>query len=183
MKHKNSFILLSLALIFSLPPVAAYLFFIQKPWLHHAPIYQGTWISKAHTLNNLPEQAQWHLFYWQPNPCRSSCIQHLDTLARIRLALGRKLYSVQQYLAMTSENLAGQKKTQQSFLKMADIQTLILTSKNEKFLKQHMSGAAYGIATPQREILLLYPIDTPPKALYHDLHLLVSKTPDKRGLS
>ena len=99
----------------------------------------------------------------------------MDKLARIRLALGRRLYQVDALLLendqapVLSASFAQQLKDQ-------DMRTRQLSHQEAQALKPWSSHPAIFIANPEGYLVLSYTANAEPKSIYQDLkHLLHSK--------
>src|SRR5690606_23910729 len=104
LQRKKLFISL-LILIFLAPGFAALILYKNPHWLGSVTTNRGRFLSPPVALPL--EQAatkKWGLILWQPQTCKKICRQELDRLARIRLALGRRLYGVSQYLLVEKDH-------------------------------------------------------------------------------
>ena len=98
MKKSNYLILLILGLMFLAPGVAAYLFYQHPNWLGSSRVNKGILLNPPLHLPSLGHESKWKILFWSPGPCDAVCLQQLDTLARVRLALGRQFYNIELWL-------------------------------------------------------------------------------------
>ena len=87
--NRNSFVLLLLAILFVAPGIVAYFVYTHPQWLGMATTNKGELIKSPQILDKLGSEKKWRLIVWSPEGCDATCIQQVDKLARIRLALGR----------------------------------------------------------------------------------------------
>lgn len=101
---RNRLTLIVLIVLFSAPVVLAVL--MQSPWLRYEPRatrnhgqfvepplqIAGKLFDPAGSLVRFEPQANlWTLLYRLPEPCESACLERLDLLHRVRLAMGRHI--------------------------------------------------------------------------------------------
>lgn len=96
-KSKN-IVLFLLIMVFIAPGLAAIVFYKHPQWLGSGSTNKGTLLSPAVLLPAMQSKAKWGLVLWSPKGCHRTCRQQLDKLGRMRLALGRRLYEVDQWL-------------------------------------------------------------------------------------
>lgn len=167
LKHRY-FILMLLALVFIAPGLLAIFFY-------HHPELMGSRLTNKGTLLNPPIQmafpgdgSKWRLILWRPDGCDKACIQQLDQLGRVRLALGRRLYQVESWL-LYGEVGHALSKTVLDTLQEADIHTLKFQSskmRSESMLPNH---AEIYLMNPAGFLVLSYRTTTKPDHIYHDL--------------
>ncbi len=101
---KQSYVsLVFLFLLFALPGVAAYYYYTHPQWLGASTTNKGKLLKPALLVPSLAHFSKWQLLLWYPKPCKEDCINQLDKLARIRLALGRNLSQCGEILAQPQE--------------------------------------------------------------------------------
>ncbi|MGQ3892546.1 hypothetical protein [Legionella sp. CNM-4043-24] len=176
-QHRKYIVLLLLVLVFASPGLAALLFYKHPQWLSSSSVNKGQLLTPPEQISGLLGAPKWRLILWNPGPCDSDCRQQLDKLARVRLALGRRLYEVEAWLINTSplpeelqKNLADQ-----------DIRYLNLSGHKPgegSALNQH---ARIFIANPDSFLILAYPLDDKPDSLFQDLKRLLSSNDKKSG--
>ncbi|WP_126338792.1 hypothetical protein [Legionella spiritensis] len=172
-------VLLLLALVFAAPGLAAYLFYKHPQWLGTKTTNKGTLINPPVLLSTMNSPAKWRLALWLPKDCKSVCRQQLDKLARIRLALGRRLYEVEQWLVMdypTSPLSEGMMRE----LRKQDIHVLRLAKSYNKpeLLDNH---AHVFIVSPDSYLILTYPLTAKSGDIFHDLKRLLNTTDKASG--
>lgn len=178
--RRNYFILLLLSLVFLTPGISAYVFYTHPHWLGHTTTNKGIFLDPSELLPSLQPsngstEPKWHLVLWSPRACDESCIAQLDQLARIRLALGRRLYDVviQLVLGANAPLLSG--KFVQT-LQEQDIHMLKLAvgaSKDTPALKDQLQ---IFIANPDNYLVLAYQPTVKPEDIFHDMKQLLSTT-------
>ncbi len=175
--RRNYVVLLLLSLLFAAPGLSAYLFYTHPAWLGEATTNKGILLSPPVLLTLTDSQAarsKWQLVLWSPNACKKSCILQLDKLARIRLALGRRLYEVDARLLLgpnapqLSDKLA-------KALHERDIQLSKLSvSEHDRMLLLQNNLAIY-IVNPDDYLVLAYSTEVNPDDIYHDIKQLLTK--------
>ena len=103
--RRNYIVLLLMLALFIAPGLSAYLFYNHLTWLGAAKTNKGELLNPPILLTKLGMDAKWRLILWSPTGCAQECIQQLDKLARIRLALGRRLYQVDSLLLLSGDAL------------------------------------------------------------------------------
>lgn len=169
------YVLLLLMAMFAAPGIAAYIFYQHPGWLSSAKINKGILLDPPIALHVLGGQAKWSIVYWAPNACDTHCLNQLDTLARVRLALGRKLYQVDQWLILGDKTppLSPEAK---STLKELGFQVTQWSAGNGTL----SSEAKVFLADPNNYLILSYPLLVNPDDVYKDLKLLINTT-EKNG--
>lgn len=110
-------------------------------------------------------KGKWQLILWQPGDCEQACLAQLDKLGRIRLALGRHLYEVEERLVLPSGVKLPEKTAR--ILQDQDMRYQNLTA------LQMPSSAKVYIANPDNYLILSYSLAAKPADIYQDLkHLL-----------
>ncbi len=173
-------ILLTLALLFAAPGIAAYLFYQHPSWLGASKINKGTLLTSPIKLSSIKNKSKWNIIFWNPNDCAQQCLQQLDVLARVRLALGRKLYQVDQWL-IVDENENWLSPQLHTVLKERDfLVTHWSSAEKEQLLGLHSNPRIF-IANPDNYLILSYPEGVNPDDIYKDLKLLLNTTETKSG--
>ena len=172
----NYFILLLLGLVFLTPGISAYFFYTHPHWLAATPTNKGVFLNPPVLLAPLePSGTKWRFVLWSPGACEASCIAQLDKLARIRLALGRRLYSVVTELVL-GVNAPPLSDELVKALQERDIHTLKLgTATNESMLvlQNHLE---IFIANPSNYLVLAYQPMVKPDDIYNDIKQLLTTT-------
>ncbi len=171
------YILVLLIVLFVAPGVAAYLFYQHPSWLG-ARVNKGALLNPPVMLNTLEGKSKWRIIFWSPEACDQVCMKQLDVLARIRLALGRKLYQVDQWLLL-SDKAPSLSQKQQSFLKEIDFKVAKLSAAEVITHNALLSEAKVFIADPGNYLILSYASQVNPDDVYKDLKLLLNTTENK----
>lgn len=170
--RRNYIVLLLLSVIFVAPGLSAYLFYAHPTWLHQGTTNRGVLLNPSIKLS-IPEIAssKWAMVLWQPNACDNRCVQQLSKLARVRLALGRRLYSLQLILLL-DKSTPELSKTLVKTLKERDIQVSKLAH-DEKTANNLGNDSRVFIASPSHDLILAYSPTANPGDIYQDIqHLL-----------
>lgn len=177
---RNYITLLILAVIFALPGFAAYEFYAHPKWLHQAAINKGQLLSPPELLANVNAKPKWRLIVWSPGNCEAQCLEQIEKLARVRLALGRRLYQVDELLVI---NKAASTLSDDLLQAFADKDIRVLALSEEQRLKQPAltETARIFIANPQDFLVLAYDINTKPGDIFHDIGQLLSVAEKKSG--
>lgn len=169
---RNNLLLLLLVFVFLAPGLAAYLFYSHPDWLNSGTVNRGTLLNPPQQLTPATASHKWRIMLWNPQPCQTACKQQLDRLARIRLALGRRLYEVEQDLVTrtaTEELSAEDYKT----LREQDITLIRLSSEQKDKLSALTDNAQIFIVNPENYLILSYAVNAQSSDIFHDIkHLL-----------
>ncbi|WED43591.1 hypothetical protein [Legionella cardiaca] len=172
MAKRNSLILLLLMLVFAAPGSIAYLCYTHPQWLGTATTNRGALLTPPVQFVKMNANGKWRLILWNPGNCSKRCLQQLDKLARIRLALGRRLYDVEQWLIVDNKtttlppslmNLLKEQDIRMLRLPEAYTQPKVLTTESQVF-----------IANPSDYLILKYALDAKSDAIFHDIKHLLS---------
>lgn len=172
--------LLLLAVIFVAPGIAAYLFYKNPSWLGSSKINKGNLLSPPVALKSLDSNAKWRIIYWTPDGCDKTCLKQLNLLGRVRLAFGRKLYQVDEWLILSNKDslLAEELKP---ILKEQDIHVAALSLAEMAKLENLSPHAKIFIENPDNYLILSYQPGGNPDDIYKDLKLLLNTTEIKSG--
>jgi hypothetical protein len=176
----NYYVILLLIAMFAAPGVAAYLFYQHPHWLGTSRTNKGVLLTPAVALDSLNSQSKWSLVLVKKQACRKNCLQQLDLLARVRLALGRKFYQVDERLILGDKALLLKKK-QAAKIKKLGVQTTVLTAAEMAHLAKLPKNMAVFIVNPDNYFVLAYPAKANPDDVYNDLKLLMNTTEQKSG--
>ncbi|BCA94093.1 hypothetical protein TUM19329_04540 [Legionella antarctica] len=174
------YILLLLATMFAAPGVAAYLLYQHPTWIGATKVNKGTLLTPPVPLISMSNKTKWQLVLWSPGACNQSCQKQLDMLARVRLALGRKLYQVDQQLILGDE-LNSITDKMKSVFQERDFNVVQLSADDMKKLNTISPGTKIFIANPDNYLILSYQSQVNPDDIYKDLKLLLSTTEKKSG--
>lgn len=176
-KNKQTIVLFILALVFVAPGLAAYLFYQHPSWLNSKTTNKGQLLNPPVLFSALDnQQAKWRLLLWNPQSCHTTCLKQIDKLARIRLALGRRLYNVEQWVVIGQAANA----FPQGMINALTEQDIhywqaAAQPKLESILG---SQAQVFIVSPENYLVLTYPLSANSADIYHDLKQL---TTDKKS--
>lgn len=176
--RRNYFILLILGLVFAAPGLSAYIFYTHTHWLGASKTNKGVFLEPPVLLASLSaEKPKWRLVLWSPAACEASCIAQLDKLARIRLALGRRLYEVAPQLLLGPHAPALSPELM-SALRAQDIDTVVLSADaGMPMLQNHLE---IFIANPANYLVLAYQPTVKPADIFNDIKLLLNTTDKMR---
>ncbi|CAM2827645.1 hypothetical protein [Legionella worsleiensis] len=179
-KHVTKyFVLFLLTVMFAAPGVTAYFFYQHPSWLGSSKVNKGTLLAQPIALSQFEGESKWRLLLISPDGCKKSCLEQLNILARVRLALGRKLYQVDEWLVL-DEQSSGAAEALEPLLKEQDIHVTTLPAKDMAKLASLPSDAKVFIANPDNYVILSYKTGQNPDDIYKDLKLLLSTTEQKR---
>jgi len=161
-----------LVVVFTLPMFVAYKLAQDSHWLGSGNTTNyGQWVKNNISWNiNIPNKRPWQLIYWTSQSCKEDCVQTLNQLAKIRLAMGRKLYQLNIWLMVPSQIQLTDEETKN--LRTQDIQ---LAYANPDTQKQWdvFKDKPIVLFTPENRALLMYKKHFDAKKMYHDLQLLI----------
>lgn len=166
-KHRY-FILMLLALVFIAPGLLAVFFYHHPEWMGNRLTNKGTLLNPPIQMAFPGDGSKWRLILWRPEGCEKRCLQQLDQLGRVRLALGRRLYQVESWLLYgDAENPLSEAVAE--MLQEADIHSLKYQPNkagSESVLPNH---AEIYLMNPAGFLVLAYQTTTKPDHIYHDL--------------
>lgn len=180
---RNYAILLVLVLIFIMPGLCAYFFYIHPDKLGAATTNKGELLEPPILLSELkfskkietkaiafPKHPKWHLLLWSPTACNEACFKRLDDLVRVRLALGRELYNVriELVLGLGAPNIS---KDNSSRLHDQDVDVVRIT----KDTQRPSDNLMIFIANPDNYLVLAFQPSQNPDAIFHDIKHLLGK--------
>lgn len=168
-QKRNGLILLILAIVFICPGLAAYAFYQHPQWLANTN-NRGQLLSPPLLLNKNELSPKWSLILWYPKACNALCQKEIDKLARIRLALGRRLYLVDILLVLPDEHATISTNNQHAF-KEQDIHILALSGENRR-IDAFTDKPEFFIASPSNYLILRYNIDANAHDIFHDIQQL-----------
>ena len=184
MFQRPSIILLLLGVVFAAPGLSAYFFYTHAHWLQGASTNKGVLFNPPVKLDALEHAAepkpskgvvtgpQWHLLLMSPTSCEQACMEQLDKLMRIRLALGRRLYRVVPHLILDA-HAAPLSHALANSLREQGISVLRLSSNVDGQAPVLQHRLHLFIANPDHYLVLSYAPTVAPNDIFHDLnHLL-----------
>ena len=171
--RKNKAILGLLVVLFASPSLVAYWLYRHPTSWHAASINRGTLITTPTVLSSMPSRdVKWHLVYWDPQACDAACLDAVEKIARVRIALGRRLYHVDVVLLQDESTKALSAAPRQS-MHALDVREVRLSASDVKTMQALSPSAAYFLMNPQQQLVLRYARQAPADDLFHDIkHLL-----------
>jgi len=172
MKNRKYIQIIVLLLVFIMPLADAF-FLAKNPEIlqRYASTNYGQWAPRSVpwplTTNNRP----WQMALWQFNGCHDACMQQLGDLAKIRLAMGRKVYDLNLWVVVPKTKPMTEEQTK--FLQNHDIQVGYFDEAMSKQWQEIFGDAPIVLVNPEKEVLLMYPMKPHAKKIFHDLQLLI----------
>lgn len=162
-----------LIILFSLPWVGAYYLNHHSSWLKQlSTTNYGRWVSPAVVWNIGEHHARpWQLVLWMPKGCDQSCLDNLNQLAKVRLAMGRKVY-----LLDVGVVLPGSQPLSETRLKdcqTLDIRVNYIDDEQAAIWRNRFVNHPIILFSPEHQSLLMYSLHPDSKKLYHDLQQLI----------
>lgn len=162
-----------LVLLFAAPGLFAYLCYQHPQWLGASRINKGLLLEKPIALSSAISKDKWQIIFWSPQGCDEHCIAQLDLLSRVRLALGRKLYQVDQWLVVNEQTPTLPNELHE-LLKKQDYHSGQLIQAEQKQLALLPADTKVFIVTPDNYVILGYKVPVNPDDVYKDLKLLLN---------
>ncbi len=175
--RRNYIVLLLLSLLFAAPGVSAYFFYTHPAWLSNNTTNKGGLLTPSMLLTYPhPTKAhpKWRFVLWSPVACEKNCTMQLDKLARIRLALGRRLYDVDGLLLL-GHDAPSLPHALIKTLNAEDIQVAVLPAREQQHMPRLQNHLAIYIANPDNYLVLTYPPEVAPNDIYRDIKQLLTK--------
>ena len=155
-----------LLVLFTAPGILAYIVYQHPNWIS-GRTNRGQLLQPPVQLQAAYPGNKWQILYWNPQPCQQTCLQQIDDLAKMRLALGRRLYYVDLIFAHSQKNLSIA--LQDLLQKIAGHDSQIQEADANILGPQ----SAIYLVNPQHYVILAYSIDQAKKDLFQDLQKLV----------
>ena len=179
-EKRSYLILILLALVFVAPGLSAYFFYTHPNWLGSTTTNKGVLLDPPVLLAPLGKPGpKWRLVLWSPAPCDATCITQLDKLARIRLALGRRLYDVKVQLVLGHQAPQVSKDLLKT-LQDRDIDELKLSDDEQASMPVLQSHLAIFISNPDHYLVLAYQPTVEPGDIFNDIKQLLNITEKMR---
>ena len=175
--------------MFLAPAPIAYVFYKHPYWLSAPCINKGELlvpslqlliervgdVAQDSQVTQLSRSAdlKWKLLLWVPDVCGKDCMLQLDRLARVRLALGRRLYDTKVLLLVDSYSF----KLPQGLLnvlKQQDIGLARVAIGARALLPILQNGSRVFIANPNDYLILGYLPSVASNDIYNDLKQLLT---------
>ena len=166
--------LLLLVFLFATPGLSAYFLYFHPQWLSTTTTNKGEFLNPPVLLLALATDSKWRLVLWSPETCEKTCLEQWDKLARIRLALGRRLYDVDLSLVLGAE-AGALPVTLSKALPAPGMSVITLPARESQQLTVLHPHAELFIANPDHYLVLAYPVTAEPDDLFHDIKLLLAK--------
>ena len=180
MMKRNYIVLILLALLFAAPGVTAYFYYQNPAWLSKATTNKGQLLRPPLLFaKEFDNKQKWRLMFWYPGDCDKTCLQVLDKLARTRLALGRRLYEVDECLLQHEGS--SQLKNLRPYLQEQAIKVLAISQKTFEAFPFFGKTPKIVIANPEGYLVMSFKKEALPKDIYHDLKQLLNTTEKKSG--
>jgi hypothetical protein len=172
MMQKRRLTLICLIAVFMLPMLGAYFFKKHPSWLGaNQTTNYGTWVKAKIIWSKRSNQRPWKLVYWHPNPCDDQCFATLNQLAKIRLAMGRKLYDLDIFLYTNEKNEL--KSQDLESMQKQDLSLAYANQQQGSIWKSAFSQESIVLVSPENQVLMMYPQDFIAKKMYNDLQRLI----------
>lgn len=171
-KKRQYSLFIILALLFLTPGLGAYFFYQHPSWLTSSKVNKGLLLQPPPQLQAF-DKGKWKLLFWSPGPCDEACLQQVDNLAKIRLALGRKFYEVSLWLLL-NEGAPPLNPRAQELLDAASIRVHTVSHNQSNRVSARAQGLQLFIANPDNYLILGYPQGVQLDDVYADLKLLLN---------
>jgi len=169
---RQSLVLFLLAFLFLAPGITALCFFKHPQWLSKKATNRGQFIKPSLAITALHQLSnKWHLVVWSPHDCSPKCQKRIDELARVRLALGRRYYDVDQVLLIGEDNPPLGDRLEK---KLHHHGTKVVRTESN-----YASNSKIFIANPEGYLILSYAMTAEADDIYHDLKQLLTTTQAK----
>ncbi len=172
--HRHFIICLLLVFLFAAPGLSAYFLYFHPQWLSATTTNKGELLKPPVLLPELSTKPQWQLVLWSPDVCDTSCIAQLDKLARIRLALGRRLYDVDLCLLQGPEAKPLSASLANTMQQPGMSMVRLSADASQKLSTSHRQPELF-IANPEHYLVLAYPLTAEADDLFHDIKRLLAK--------
>ena len=172
--RQNKLVLFFLMLLFIAPGVFAYLFYMNPTWLAGATTNKGHFISPPQKLSVFGGKPMYRMVFWHKNTCDHECLLQLDKIARVRVALGRRYYSVESWLLQGDMAEALSPEARAALL-TSDVHVKRLSAKESKRFNLLGDNPTIFIVDQNDYFILRFDSVSQPDELFHDIkHLLTT---------
>lgn len=169
------FILFTLVFLFIAPGLSAYFFYFHPQWLRSTTTNKGQFVNPPVLISALESTPKkWQFVLWSPHTCDALCMKQLDQLARVRVALGRRLYDVNLILLMR-ENQAQLSVEYAKILRDQGVLERRLSTNEANNMLSKYDNSMFFIANPDQYLVLAYQTTSQSNDLFHDIKLLLTK--------
>lgn len=173
MIKKNYLSLAALVVLFIIPGIVAYFAYKDPSAFGLKSTNHGEFIKPPVLMSELKNNKKWRLVYFSRNDCTEECMGYLDKMARIRLALGRRLYNVDSYLFMP-QNSKDLTEEQEKIVQDVNISVLKFAADGREYQRAFNKEHAFFIISPENYLILSFAADTPSEDIFADLKKLVN---------
>lgn len=169
---KTRVVLLALLILFLSPGIIAIYAYQHPEKLMVSLTNHGTFIKPPIMVNFLEESKHWHIVFYETQQCTLQCLNRIDEIARVRLALGRKLYQIDfdVWLAPTASDFTAEEK---QVLNSINVKFKKMTCDDEYLLGKISKEPQIYLIAPGGNIVVKYPPNVESKALFHDLNVVL----------
>lgn len=165
-KSSKILVFFSLVILFALPGFFAWFFYSHQNLLSLSTTNKGTLITPK-LLQTKSTEDKWRIVLWQKNSCTEYCKNLIENLAKLRLALGRRLYNTE-LVILSDEKIPDEFA---AMLRENDILFNVDLNKTDKELLGNESKIY--LQNPQGYLILQYATTSDLKDVHHDIkHLL-----------
>ena len=163
-----------LVVLFATPGYFAYFFYKNPQLLNGSRTNKGELFTNLKKVPELNAQGKWVLFYWDEQGCFGRCVDAAEKLARIRLALGRKLYDVdlKVLLGSNSRNIS-----QKNARALQEQGVAVSKVAHESLAPGVSQQKGIFIADGRNNLVIYFDLKADSKDIYSDLKKLLSTNP------
>lgn len=173
-RTRRNIVLFLLVILFSAPGISAYVLYFHPQWIPSTTTNRGSFITPPILLPDLGDDSKWRLVLWSPEACDMACMRQLDKLARVRLALGRRLYDVNATLLLSSDSLP-MPEILKKMLHEQGMESRRLSADESARLRTLRPTSELFIANPDDYLVLAYSLAADADDLFHDIKQLTTK--------
>lgn len=155
-----------LLILFAAPGILAYIVYQHPNWVS-GRTNRGQFLASPAILHSSYQSHKWQIVYWNPQSCDPACRQRIDDLAKLRLALGRRLYYVDLVFAHSQKGVSEELQT---LLHNIEGHEARIQKQDETLLGQQ---PAIYLVNPQHYVILAYSTEQSNQDIFHDLQKLV----------
>jgi hypothetical protein len=171
--RRHGLVLFFLVVVFAAPGLFAYCVYLHPEWLDSKTTNRGMFIQPPVLLNELSGDKKWRLIVWSPKPCEESCVGQLDKLARVRVALGRRLYDVDVTLLQGADGKVKPETVPDAILQEG-MESVVLSAHSSAELSKLYPDSALFIANPRHYLVLRYALMAEADDVFRDIKQLLT---------
>lgn len=171
--NRKNLSLAVLVFIFIIPGIAAIVAYKYPNILSLSTTNNGEFVKPPLLLSDLNNRNKWRLVYSNSGSCDEHCMGNVDKMARIRLALGRRLYNVESVLLLPSfaQNL---QEEQEKILEDINVSVVKLPPDSKDYKHFFVNEHGFYIVSPENYMVLKYTADASSEDIFQDLKKLVT---------